>query len=233
MRVANGLKTIVLGSLLCAGCPEDDPNVYTPPPDSGSVPVVDSGSGAKDAGTSSDSGSSDAGASDSGSSDSGSSDGGSDSDAGVLASGMGTWTVYDNPYMDGGANPAMGIMGSALAVKAGDGGMTVTLNVTGLLAARGYGSHVHKLECPPPSSAGGHFQHDPAPDGGANDPMFANPMNEVWLDFTTDDAGAGKGSATVDFVPPAGGAKAIVVHDKLTGDGGLAGPKLACLPFVF
>jgi Cu-Zn family superoxide dismutase len=193
-------------------------------PDSGAMTVADSGSAADAGSTATDSGAqtqADAGANDAG--------GGSN----VIATGMGAWTLYDNPYGDGGANPAMGIQGSAMAVRAGDGGMTVTLMVSGIAPARGFGSHVHKLECPPPTSAGGHFQHDANPDGGVNDPAFANPMNEVWLDFTTNDAGIGMGSATVGFVPPAGGAKAIIVHDRLTGDGGLAGPKLACLPMPF
>jgi superoxide dismutase, Cu-Zn family len=234
MRVEVGLKLVVLGTLLCAACEETGQTYFYPeasiPVDAGAdaakpdtgAPVGDSGSG-NDAGTSADSGTSDSGASDAGAGDA----------SNVLATGMGTWTLYDNPYGDGGANPAMGIQGSAMAVKAGDGGMTVSLSVSGLVADRGFGSHVHKLECPPPTSAGGHFQHTPNPDGGVNDPEFANPMNEVWLDFTTNDAGVGMGSATVNFVPPPGGAKAIIVHDKLTGDGGLAGPKLACLPFAF
>jgi hypothetical protein len=53
------------------------------------------------------------------------------------------------------------------------------------------------------------------------------------LDFTTDDAGAAMASATVDWIPGDGGANAIVVHDRLTADGGVAGPKLACLPIPF
>jgi Cu-Zn family superoxide dismutase len=238
MRVAVGVKLVVVGTLLCAACKEDDqtyfyPEASMPPPgDAGAdaakpdtgAPVNDSGSG-NDAGASADTG---APAADSGASDAGGGDA-----SNVIATGMGAWTLYDNPYGDGGANPATGIQGSAMAVKAGDGGMTVSLSVSGLPGDRGFGSHVHKLECPPPTSAGGHFQHNANPDGGVNDPAFANPMNEVWLDFTTNEAGIGMGSATVDFVPPAGGAKAIIVHDKLTGDGGLAGPKLACLPFPF
>jgi Cu-Zn family superoxide dismutase len=155
-------------------------------------------------------------------------------DAGLLASGSGSWTIFTDPYGDGGANPAMNIQGSAAATRAGDGGMQVTLNVSGLPAARGFGSHLHKLACTE-MSAGGHFQHNPASaaDAAVSDPAFANPTNEVWLDFTTDDAGVAIASATVGWIPGDGGASAIIVHDRLTGDGGVAGPKLACLPFPF
>lgn len=236
MRVAEGLKVFAVGILLCAGCKEEDASEMfkdsgTPPADSGAAPADagsdasqrDSGSGAADAGSPSDSGTvivMDAGG------------GGSDSGSNVLTVSMGSWTVYDNPYTDGGANPAMGIQGAAMAVRAGDGGMTVTLNVSGLPAMRTFGSHVHKAECDA-GMAGGHFQHMPAPDGGVTDPAFANSTNEVWLDFMTNASGAGMGSATVAWVPPPGGAKAIIVHDRMTGDGGIAGPKLACLPFPF
>jgi Cu-Zn family superoxide dismutase len=151
----------------------------------------------------------------------------------TIAVSTGSWTVFPNPYADGGANPAMGIMGSAQAVHAGSAGMKVTLTVSGLTASRGFGSHLHKLSCDS-MTAGGHFQHMPAPpDASVNDPAYGNPSNEVWLDFTTDDAGAAMASATVDWIPGDGGANAIVVHDRLTADGGVAGPKLACLPIPF
>jgi Cu-Zn family superoxide dismutase len=151
---------------------------------------------------------------------------------GLLASSSGPWTVYPDPYGDaGGANPAQNIQGSATA-RAVDGGLQITLSVSGLPAARGFGSHLHKLACNN-MSAGGHFQHMPAAaaDAAVSDPAFANPSNEVWLDFTTDDAGAAMSSASVSWIPPDGGAAAIIVHDRLTSDGGIAGPKLACLPF--
>jgi Cu-Zn family superoxide dismutase len=241
MRVSLSLKVLTIGALLAAGCKEDDPDPGFI--DSGTVADSGAGGGADagktDAGPTTDSGgggSTDSGAStDSGSStvDSGAHDAGaSDAGSNVIATSMGSWTVYDNPYGDGGANPATGIQGTAMAVRAGDGGMTVSLMVSGLPAVRMFGSHVHKADCDA-GMAGGHFQFMPAPDGGANDPAFANPTNEVWLDFTTTDAGAGMSSATLSWVPPAGAAKAIVVHDHMTGDGGVAGPKLACLPIPF
>jgi Cu-Zn family superoxide dismutase len=189
--------------------------------DAGAAPM-DSGSSGSDAGSTSEGGASDGGA--------------NSGDGSALAKSTGSWVVYDNPYGDGGANPAMGIQGTAIALprKLADGGagMEVQLMVSGLTPDRDYGSHIHKAECDA-GMAGGHFQHEPAPDGGASDPAFANAMNEVWLDFKTDGMGKAMSDVEVDFVPPPGGAKAIIVHDRKTGDGGVAGPKLACLPFAF
>lgn len=230
MRVADGLKAVALGALLCAGCKETDPSdIYNVVPEA-SVPMTgtDAGSAPQDSGSSSSDASS--------GSDGGASDGGASATDGALAKSSGSWVVYDNPYGDGGANPAMGIQGMAVALprKLADGGagMEVQLMVSGLAADRDFGSHIHKADCNT-GMAGGHFQHDPAPDGGASDPMFANAENEVWLDFKTDGMGKAMSKVDVDFVPPAGGAKAIIVHDRKTGDGGVAGAKLACLPFVF
>jgi Cu-Zn family superoxide dismutase len=248
MHVVDGLKMFCVGVLLCAGCKEEDGGSDLPV-DSGRGAAVDSGGAPSDAGSGTDSGAStDSGATkDSGAAvDSGATkDSGAGLDAGpgdagndaaenhTIATSTGSWTVFPNPYGDGGANPAMGIQGSAQAVHAGSAGMKVTLNVSGLPGARGFGSHLHKLTCDM-MTAGGHFQHMPAPpDASVNDPAYGNPSNEVWLDFTTDDAGVGMGTAMVDWIPTDGGANAIVVHDHTTGDGGLAGPKLACLPIPF
>jgi len=230
MRVADVLKVTALSALLCA-CEEreedddwlrkhTDASMAAPStPDAGSSTVQDSGT-RTDASTTGEGGATDAGG-----------EGGA-----TLARSMGSWVVYPNPYGDGGANPATGIQGMAVAVRtsAADGGagMEVTLMVSGLPNNRDFGSHVHKAECDM-GMAGGHYQHTPAPDGGATNPTFANPDNEVWLDFMTSGTGTATSTASVDFVPPAGSANAIIVHDRKTGDGGVAGPKLACLPFAF
>jgi Cu-Zn family superoxide dismutase len=63
----------------------------------------------------------------------------------------------------------------------------------------------------------------------ANDPQYANANNEVWLDVTTDQAGSGSTEATVAWAPRAEETKAVVVHARATGEGGVAGPKLACI----
>jgi Cu-Zn family superoxide dismutase len=144
----------------------------------------------------------------------------------------GAWVVYEVP--DAGT-PAMGIMGSAAAYALAGDKTRVVLSVTGLAASTTYGAHVHKLACTE-MMAGGHYQNMPPPatvDASASDPMYGNSMNEIWLDFTTDAAGKGMADTTVGFRVRAGEAKAIVVHKMMTAMGGLAGPKLACLPIAF
>ncbi len=233
MRVADVLKVMALGVVLgaCEEREEDDEwlrkhtdaSMMAPStPDAGSPTVQDSGT-RTDASTTGEGGAA--------------GDAGANGEGGApLARSMGNWVVYNDPYGDGGANPTTGIQGTAVAVRTsvadGGAGIEVTLMVSGLPNNREFGSHLHKAECEM-GMAGGHYQHVPAPDGGATNPMFANPDNEVWLDFTTSGTGTATSKASVDFVPPAGSAKAIIVHDRKTGDGGVAGPKLACLPFAF
>jgi superoxide dismutase, Cu-Zn family len=125
-------------------------------------------------------------------------------------------------------------MGSAAAFELPGDKTRVTLTVSGLAPNTTYGAHLHKLACAD-MMAGGHYQHAPAArsDASATDPLFANPANEVWLDFTTDDTGKGMSERTVNFMVRPGEAKAIVVHAMITGAGGVAGLKLACLPMAF
>lgn len=197
---------------LMAGCGEDDPN--TDPTGSGGT----SGAG---------------GSAGSGGSSGGGGSGGGDAGETKITSSTGAWTVYRDPYADGGANPIPEtIMGSADAFAIATG-MRVKLTVSGLPANRPFGAHIHKLACTADSKGGTHYQNNPAPDGGATDPAFANAMNEVWLDFTTDAMGNGSKTTEVSFVPRAGEAQAIVIHDMLTMSGGLAGPKLACISIPF
>ncbi|HEY0715358.1 MAG TPA: hypothetical protein VGF45_21940 [Polyangia bacterium] len=163
------------------------------------------------------------------------------SDAGARDNVIGTsgdkWVTYD-ANVDGGGNPAAKITGSAKAWDMGGGKMRMTLTVMGLPANTTFGSHLHKLACET-NMAGGHYQHQPSPnpdggaDGGFTDPKYANATNEAWFDFTTDAQGAATQTTTVDWVPDADKAKAIVVHAMKTGTGGVAGAKLACLPFTF
>lgn len=121
---------------------------------------------------------------------------------------------------------------------AGDG-VTVRLSVTGMVPHRVYGAHLHTDPCTgKPAEAGPHYQHLPDPKAVASppsvDPSFANPRNEVWLDFVADALGA----ATVDSTktwpfdeinPP----RSLVVHaeqTKIDPDvAGTAGPRVACL----
>lgn len=112
----------------------------------------------------------------------------------------------------------------------------ITLELTGLVPDRTYGAHLHANRCgPDPKAAGPHYQHspDPATSGTSTDPRFANPRNEVWLDFTSDARGAGRAQSTQDWVAGQRAPRSLVIHAARTqtapGSAGQAGPRLACL----
>ncbi len=149
----------------------------------------------------------------------------------LIASSTGDWEIYRDPYLDGGASPISAMQGKVEAFWSG-AEMKVKLTVSGLPPNRPFGSHVHRLECND-GKAGTHYQNEAAPDGGLTDPKYANSMNEVWLDFTTDATGAGSAEAKVAWRPRAGEAKAVVIHDQLTKNDGTAGAKLACIGIPF
>ncbi|GIF12064.1 superoxide dismutase family protein [Actinoplanes teichomyceticus] len=119
----------------------------------------------------------------------------------------------------------------------------VQLDVTGLVPGRGYGAHMHVAECDrDPKAAGPHYQHrhDPAATTAkpSTDPAYANPANEIWLDFTTD----AQGAATVrreqhwmfshERLP-----KSLILHAETTrttpGAAGTAGARVGCLNLPF
>lgn len=115
----------------------------------------------------------------------------------------------------------------------------VQLDVEGLLPSRAYGAHLHTNVCGAKGDdAGPHYQHHQDPKAAASppsvDPSFANPSNELWLDFTTDVAGTASVSTTVswrfDQVKPP---RSLVIHAEHTktapGKAGTAGTRLACL----
>jgi Cu-Zn family superoxide dismutase len=218
------LTLTILSSAGLAGCESDDPPA---PRDAlgtgGSTGDAAAGAGGADAAG----GSGDASAA-----------GGDVSDASAkIGATSGAFTIYTQA--DGGTNAAMNVMGSATAWDIGGGMMRLDLTVTGLPVSRTFGAHLHKLPCET-NMAGGHYQHNPAPDldagagpGGPNDPTYANPTNEAWLDFTTDDQGKATSSTQVPWVPEAAKAKSIVIHNMGTVDGGIAGPKLACIGITF
>lgn len=117
-------------------------------------------------------------------------------------------------------------------------GTTVLLGVRGLLPERRYGAHVHTRACgPAPTDAGPHFQHVVDPVQPSVDPAYANPENEIWLDFTTDRRGNAFAVAAVDwrFAERRGGS--VVVHETHThttpGQAGTAGARLACITVPF
>jgi superoxide dismutase, Cu-Zn family len=119
-----------------------------------------------------------------------------------------------------------------------DGATTVTLNVRGLMPSRTYGAHAHLMPCGPKGDdAGAHFQHQPDPVKPSVDPNYANPSNEIWLDFTTDAQGNATTATTVPWVFSTARAGSVVIHAEATqtapGKAGTAGARLACLSVGF
>jgi Cu-Zn family superoxide dismutase len=149
------------------------------------------------------------------------------------------------PWKAGGAavtyDQALVPAGATAAVSAGkaDAGVKVRLAVTGLTPRRGYGAHLHTDPCAATAAAAGpHYQHNPDPKAIASppsvDPKFANPRNEVWLDFTTDAKGAATVTATQiwpfdEINPP----RSLILHAETTktaaGKAGTAGARVGCV----
>ncbi|MBQ0984972.1 superoxide dismutase family protein [Streptomyces sp. F63] len=120
----------------------------------------------------------------------------------------------------------------------GPEGTTVRLRVSGAEPGRAYGAHVHTRPCgPEPDSSGPHYQHRPDPDQPSTDPRYANPDNEVWLDFTADGSGDGVAKARQDWNFRPGEARSVVLHEHHTatedGAAGAAGARLACFTVPF
>jgi Cu-Zn family superoxide dismutase len=95
-----------------------------------------------------------------------------------------------------------------------------SLAVTGLAPDRFFGAHLNTGECGPSAvDVGPHYQHIVSPD-----PLFANPENEVWLDFTTDNQGLAS-SSSVHAWPfdPARPPRSIIIDD------GKPAARLACV----
>jgi Cu-Zn family superoxide dismutase len=140
--------------------------------------------------------------------------------------------TYDPQVVPPGATAQVGIVRTA-------SGTTVRLTAGGLVPRRAYGAHLHTRPCTAtPADAGPHYQHSPDPRAAASppsvDPAYANPRNEVWLDFTADAAGAAAVVRHLDWTfdevePP----RSLIVHAELTrtaaGRAGMAGPRVACL----
>lgn len=117
-------------------------------------------------------------------------------------------------------------------------GTQVELTVSGLQPDRAYGAHAHVRPCGDTGDAAGpHFQHRPAPEGRSKDPAFANPRNEIWLDFTTDGQGSGSAISQVPFELGDRAPASVVIHQSVTssvpGEAGEAGDRLACLTVPF
>ena len=138
-------------------------------------------------------------------------------------------------------DPELVPVGSRVAVsaKSDDGTTTVRLALRGLQPDRRYGAHVHSAPCGSTGdSAGPTYQNVVDPVQPSVDPQYANPQNEIWLDFRTDDDGAGSSQATVDWGFSAERrAQSVVVHAWPTatgaGEAGSAGTEVGCVTVRF
>jgi superoxide dismutase, Cu-Zn family len=150
-----------------------------------------------------------------------------------LPSPAGTTAVtYDPAVVPAGATARLSFTKTAQ-------GVTVRLAVAGMVPRRSYGAHLHTMPCTVmPAAAGPHYQQHPDPAASASapsvDPSYANPANEVWLDFTADARGAASATSAEDWAfdeahPP----RSLIVHAESTrtaqGVAGTAGQRVACL----
>lgn len=125
------------------------------------------------------------------------------------------------------------------AVYNAAGSTVVTLQVRGLQPNTEYGAHAHRNACGATGAAAGpHFQHVVDPVQPSTDPAYANPRNEIWLDFTTDAEGNGSAQALVRWQFSADRrAGSVIIHEHGTshdpGSAGTAGARLACLTVGF
>ncbi len=158
--------------------------------------------------------------------------------AGEVTRVAGPLTTYDAALAPAGATARVH------AVEAGEGDnqkTIVTLHVKGLVPNREYGAHAHNLPCGAlGSAAGAHYQYviDPATGGDPKkasiDPAYANPENEIWLDFTTNASGSAHAKAVVDWqMPDERRAASVVIHVRHTDHTGSAGARVACISVPF
>jgi superoxide dismutase, Cu-Zn family len=151
---------------------------------------------------------------------------------GTFAAAPATPPTYDSTLVPVGATATVNANGTAASTN-------VTLEVTGLQPNRRYGAHAHTKPCGSDGKdAGPHFQFKPDPVTPSVDPAYANNVNEIWLDFTTNAAGAGQATSTVPWAFPADRrAASVIIHAMPTstepGKAGGAGNRAACLTVSF
>lgn len=149
-----------------------------------------------------------------------------------FGTGSGTAITYDPALVPVGAK-------GMVSANSADGSTTVALTVSGLVPNHRYGAHVHTKPCGAKGAdAGPHFQFEQDPVQPSVDPRYANDRNEIWLDLTTDDTGAGTGRSTVAWTFPADRRPhSVVVHAMGTatdaGKAGTAGERAACISVDF
>lgn len=135
--------------------------------------------------------------------------------------------TYDTKLVAVGAAAAVGTTSADDTTK-------VRLDVWKLAPNHRFGAHVHTRACgAKPADAGPHYQDRKDPVSPSVDPAYANPDNEVWLDFATDASGAGHATADLPWRFRAGAANSVVIHAHHTstepGKAGMAGDRLACI----
>jgi Cu-Zn family superoxide dismutase len=141
-----------------------------------------------------------------------------------------TAVTYDPTLVPAGATATVTIAQATSSTR-------VQLTVAGLRSNRAYGAHLHTSPCGSTGDAAGpHYQHQRDPAGSASrpsvNPSYANPQNEVWLDFTTD--GNGRASSTATHPWTFGtNPRSLIIHATATktapGEAGTAGARAACL----
>jgi Cu-Zn family superoxide dismutase len=152
----------------------------------------------------------------------------------------GTFAPYASGVVAVSYDPALVPAGATATVTITQAapGTQIQLAVTGLRPDRAYGAHLHQKPCGAEGSAAGpHYQHQPDPAASASppsvDPTYANPENEVWLDFTTDASGAATSTAKQPWTFGASRPGSLVIHGEKTktapGHAGDAGARVACL----
>lgn len=128
-------------------------------------------------------------------------------------------------------------VGSRVTVtqRVGNDGTRVQLQVHGVEAGRTFGAHVHRKPCGSMAyESGTHYQHQVDSKQPSTDPAYANPRNEVWLDFATDGNGDGSAGSAVVWRFREGEARSVVIHERAIGTRpGTAGAPLACVNVPF
>ncbi|GAA3525394.1 hypothetical protein GCM10022234_23030 [Aeromicrobium panaciterrae] len=145
----------------------------------------------------------------------------------------------EGPLLSYSAEIPAGAKARVQAVYTASGKSIVTLHAWGLKPNTEYGAHAHRDACGATGAAAGpHFQNVVDPVTPSTNPYYANPQNEIWLDFETDEFGSGVAQTQVAWqFNPARRAHSVIIHAEHThtgtGDSGTAGPRLACLTVGF
>lgn len=150
--------------------------------------------------------------------------------------GSGTFAEYSEGAVAVTYNPSRVPEGSSAQVdlEEAEDSTTVSLSVKGLEPDMMYGAHVHVGACgEDPDDAGPHYQNEQDPETPSTNPQYANPENEIWLDFSTDPEGNAEAQSSVGWQLREGEGRSVVIHTMHTkteeGEAGTAGDRLACI----